>query len=618
MLKVFFGLCLLSFIFICKGQKLVQCDVLIIGGGVGGTAAAIQASRNGVKVVLVEPTPWLGGMLSAAGVSATDGNHKLPSGLWAEFREQIYKVYGGAKVVETGWVSNTHFEPKVADSILKAMVANEKNITVYYGFRLSNEKIKKLKNERIGELSFINNQLSIINFQFSIVIDATELGDVMALLKVPLDVGTNVVEANKEGITAFKKNGIIQDLTYTAIVKDYGVTQIAVMPKNYTAKEFDGCCKEFCSDTTKRKKLVTAQQMLDYAKLPKKKYLLNWPNKGNDTYINIIGKNEKDGNKALEEAKETTLRYLYFLQTELGFKNLGLALDEFPTFDKLPLIPYHRESRRVKGMVRFVVNDIQQPYRNNLYKTGIAVGDYPIDHHHKKYADTNLHEIKFPAVPSYTIPLGALIPKNVDGVIVCEKGISVSNVVNGTTRLQPVVMLTGQAAGTLAALCVQQKIQPRQINIREVQQKLLDAKAYLMPYIDVPPTHPHWESIQKVGATGIVKGTGVPYKWANQTWFYPDSLMVKTKSYLKDFGVAYLGPPENIKIGLEWETVISLLTKNIKYKKVLTKEIWEELGLTNYDPNRYFTRAEFAVVLDKVLQLFEKQEIDFLGNTIFK
>ena len=121
-------------LFLCSiqlyAQKKMHTQVLIIGAGTGGTAAGIQAARLGVKTIMVEPTTWLGGMISTAGVSATDGNHKLPSGLWKEFRDKIYKVYGGAKAVETGWVSNTHFEPHVADSIFKKMAATEKNLTV--------------------------------------------------------------------------------------------------------------------------------------------------------------------------------------------------------------------------------------------------------------------------------------------------------------------------------------------------------------------------------------------------------------------------------------------------------------------------------------------------------
>ena len=132
------------------------------------------------------------------------------------------------------------------------------------------------------------------------------------------------------------------------------------------------------------------------------------------------------------------------MQTELGMKNIGLADDELD--GGMALIPYNREGRRVKGLVRMNINHIKKPYDHTLYRTGISVGDYPVDHHHARYPG-KVPEIEFPPIPAYSIPMGALIPENIDGLIVCEKGISVTNIVNGTTRLQPVVLLTGQAAG---------------------------------------------------------------------------------------------------------------------------------------------------------------------------
>ena len=113
---------------------------------------------------------------------------------------------------------------------------------------------------------------------------------------------------------------------------------------------------------------------------------------------------------------------------------------------------------------RLTARDIQEPFgsRDPLYRTGISVGDYPIDHHHKRHPEAPQHLWFFP-VPSFSVPLGALIPEHVDGLVVADKAISVSNVANGTTRLQPVVLLTGQAAGALAALAVRQGREPRAV-----------------------------------------------------------------------------------------------------------------------------------------------------------
>ena len=117
--------------------------------------------------------------------------------------------------------------------------------------------------------------------------------------------------------------------------------------------------------------------------------------------------------------------------------------------------------------------------------------------------------------------MGCLIPANINGLIIAEKGISVSNIVNGATRLQPCVLLTGQAAGILAALCADRNMEPAEADVREIQKKLLDCNAYLLPFIDVEPNDPNFKAIQRVGVTGIMQGFGVSYSWANQTWFYP-------------------------------------------------------------------------------------------------
>ena len=203
----------------------------------------------------------------------------------------------------------------------------------------------------------------------------------------------------------------------------------------------------------------------------------------------MVGLDDAARENALEAAKATTLRFVYFIQHELGFRNLGLADDEYPTKDRLPLIPYHREGRRLRGVVRFTARDIAEPFgsRDPLYRTGISVGDYPIDHHHKRNPTAPQH-LWFVPVPSFSVPLGALVPETVDGLVVADKAISVSNVANGTTRLQPVVLLTGQAAGALAALAVRQGREPRAVPVRDVQRALLAAGAFLLPYLDVPPT----------------------------------------------------------------------------------------------------------------------------------
>jgi hypothetical protein len=93
------------------------------------------------------------------------------------------------------------------------------------------------------------------------------------------------------------------------------------------------------------------------------------------------------------------------------------------------------------------------------------------------------------------MPYGCLVPETVDGLLVCEKNISVSHMANGATRLQPAVMGIGQAAGMAAALCVEQRCQPRDLSVGDLQRALLTdaiAPAALMPLYNLPPQHPDW------------------------------------------------------------------------------------------------------------------------------
>jgi hypothetical protein len=626
----------------------MHVDVLVVGGGTAGVAAGIQAARLQAKTLIVEETTWLGGMLSAAGVSATDGNHLLPSGLWGEFRARIYKYYGGPSKVATGWVSNTHFEPHVANQIWKEMASAEKSLQVLYQHQFNGTIVRN--NSHVAGARFVSlvngKQLVVYAKQ---VVDATELGDVMASAGVSFDIGMEASALTGENVQVPSSNDIIQDLTYVAILKDYGKGADCTIakPAGYDPTEFDGCCLDFYKDTTRIKPGVDCAKMITYAKLPGNKYMLNWPGHGNDIYLNLIQLTPAERSKELVKAKQQTLRYIYFLQHQLGYKNLGLADDEFPTPDRLALIPYNREGRRLKGVVRFKVQDISKPFDQPfpLYRTGIAVGDYPIDHHHRKNSAAPQH-LGFYPIPSFTIPLGSLLPQSHSGLIVAEKGISVSNVVNGTTRLQPCVLLIGQAAGALAAASIKNKVQDaRQVSVRLVQSILLQQKAYLMPYADVSIADLGFEAIQRVGASGFLRGKGQPNAWANRTWFEPDSTITVYQfiSQLPAFAilknsnpVTYNNPlsswiePSRKEGLLSLRRAIELVGEIEKALLVMNRKSssrseslsiedrvysnWVGWGLTNYQPDRPVTKRELAMVLDKIINPFSVLAVNHQGN----
>lgn len=521
MSRSFSFLTALFFMCVAVGQQNV--DILIVGGGAGGTAAGIQAARNGATVQIIERTAWLGGMLTSAGVSAIDGNHNLPSGIWGEFRQRLRDHYGGARALATGWVSHTLFEPSVGNKILKEM-ADIEGLDIQF-----NAEYKTIEKENgLWKVSYEKKGKKYFTIA-KILIDATETGELLPLVDAEFRLGMDAKEETGEAEAPEKANDILQDLTYVAILEDVskdsrirGKRGLVKKPKNYDPSTFECACKREGGEMFGA--VSDCRQMLNYGKLPNNKYMINWPNCGNDYYVDWPNLSEKEVEKELEKAKAFTQGFVYYIQNELGFDHLRLA-EEFPTKDGFPMIPYHREGRRVKGKVFLTVDHLERPYDFTLYRTGVAVGDYPIDHHHDKNEAAPKIDFINIQVPSYNVPMGVLIPEKVENFLVADKNISVSNIVNGATRLQPVVLGIGQAAGALAATAIENGQGTSTVSVRAVQSKLLRANAYLMPFIDVSPDDKAFAPMQRIGATGILKGYGVPYKWANETWFYPQRIV---------------------------------------------------------------------------------------------
>jgi hypothetical protein len=605
--SIFFSLFLTS----CTEKN--SYDVLIVGGGASGSMAGIQSARMGAGTLIVEEGPWLGGMLTSAGVSAIDGNYNLHSGLWEEFRQKLYDYYGGADSVKTGWVSNVLFEPSVGEKLIREMAMNEPNLDLVFNTKL--DTLEKTDNGWLLQLDGPDGKMTV---EASVVIDGTELGDVAKMAGIPYDIGMDSRYETGEDIAAEESNDIVQDMTYVAVLQDFGkgADKTIERPENYDPTPFFCTCRGVCDPDTISRTLWPCDEMMEYGKLPNDKYMINWPIYGNDYYLNVIEMAPEEREEAFQEAKWFTRCYIYYLQTELGFKHLGIAEDEFPTEDGFPLIPYHRESRRIKGKVRFTVNDLARPFDQEwpLYRTGIAVGDYPIDHHHAAYPDqSKVPDLHFYPVPSYPLPLGTLIPKSTEDFIVAEKSISVTNIVNGTTRLQPVCILIGQAAGTLAALAVKNDVTPSEVPVRHVQSHLLKAGAYLMPYSDVTPEDAFWKDVQKTGATGIIRGEGKNIGWTNVTLFHPDSVMTAEalKIGLNDFvpEMDYtfknetLSVEEGISIAYELAEYLGKETVGNDHLKT-GQNIWKEMGFGTFNPEADLTRSQMAVLLSRIADPF--------------
>ena len=236
--------------------------------------------------------------------------------------------------------------------------------------------------------------------------------------------------------------------------------------------------------------------------------------------------------EADREAMAKTLCFLFYMQNELGmadwsvddrqgyggwFGNDWREWDEMPDdFEPIlrhfPPFPYIRESRRIAGVetmtVKDVIRDMKLGRTLETKSNAIALGEYPTDIHglrDKELLDRDFDEDAAIIPPDtewkgglFQIPIGALIPEKVDGLLAAEKNISVSRIVNGSTRLQPVTMLTGQAAGALAAVSVREGVRPRDVRAIDVQSLLLDARDRLSLYSfdDVPLDSVWWKGVE--------------------------------------------------------------------------------------------------------------------------
>ncbi len=541
----------------CGGTEAFY-DVAIVGGGAGGTTAGIQAARSGASTLIVERTPWLGGMLTSAGVSAIDGNYRLRGGLFGEFCDSLAGRYGGYDALKTGWVSNVLFEPKVGAEIFMNMSAPLESLTI-----AMETNCVSVKRSRKGWRLVLDGPDGRRIVNAKVLVDGTELGDIARMCGVPCN-STQV-----DTIAA------VQDLTYVVTVQDFGPDSDRTIPCP------DGYDPGLYSDCLSRGHSVG--QMLSYGALPGGKMMLNWPISGNDCYVKDITRMLPSGRAAaIDSAKRIALGYLYYIQTELGQKNIGIAEGEYPTDDGLPMIPYYRDSRRIEGEVTFTLADIDRPYSKELYRTAVAVGDYPVDHHHYRNPDwRDLPQLEFHPVPSFSVPLGVMVPKDVEGLLVIEKAVSVTCVANGATRLQPVVMEIGQAAGIAAAVAARRAggAQPclREVSVREVQEGILAAGGYLMPYLDITPDDPRFAAVQRIGATGIMRGDGRSVGWSNETWFRIDDPVREDEIFLDDY---YPG------------------------------ESLSDLGLPSLDS---LTRGDFAVIIDSLLHPFESRQVTLTG-----
>jgi hypothetical protein len=312
---------------------------------------------------------------------------------------------------------------------------------------------------------------------------------------------------------------------------------------------------------------------------------------------------------------------VYYLQTELGYKNLGLD-DQFGTPDHLPYAPYIREDRRAKGVIRMIIDDIYKPYdrESKLYRTSIGVADaVPV----QNYSEADAPKLSYPPFPAYSIPMGAVVVKDQDNLLVTEKAISVTHLVNASTYYPSVQMTLGQGVGTVAAYCAFFKTTTKHLTVRIIQGELLDYKGYLLPFTDISQKDPHFRAVQQICATGLLKGVQKVNGNQAEVHFEPNG-MVNTdevKPILNElYTRAFLWfnrekPGEKITLGNLLSMISDYTLTDPKTLENIIGKAWKtQLKLPgDLDVKRPATRLEFAVLANKYLNPFAKT-VDLSGK----
>ena len=524
-------------------------DVVIAGAGTGGCAAAIQASSMGMRVLLVESSSSIGGQAIAAGVCTMDDLSLQESGIYLEFMNRIRDYYSrrGKSIGTCYWDSiSKAFEPHVGAKILRDMLTANANSP---DILLKSEIIAvNVQASRVNSV-LVKTPNELRNITCKILIDATEYGDILPLTGAEYRAGNASPDAMIQNITwvaILRKypDGIPENLRPKKSLPNYDFAKWnyenyltrdgadfsgypITLPVNFvTYNAYRGLPDSFSTGNYDSDSQTRSEIMKTCVNLGNEfpgKYL--WRGRMGLPVAYLEDRNLRA--RIERDALIQTLHFVYYIQNELHenwsvetneYHDLPHAAEDLPPewqeiARHMPPIPYVRESRRI---IAEHVLTTQELFENSLsYRDGnkndeiqdaIAIGCYAFDLHG---GNTDLdmeadlgerveYAISHKPRGNFQVPLSILIPKKIDGLIAAEKNLSMSRLAAGALRLQPITMMTGQAAGALAALSVMNAKQPREISALQVQRELLDSGVdlSLCMYSDVPKSHRYYTSIQ--------------------------------------------------------------------------------------------------------------------------
>lgn len=503
-----------------KVLKELQTQILIVGGGVGGCACALAACSAGLEVILTEETDWIGGQFTSQATPPDEHGWIESFGCtrsYRQFRERVREFYRRNYPLTTeakanpilnpgdGWVSPLCAEPKVFLAVLQNILGEfvEKgNLrilteTVPVSAETNGDKVKNVSlfDKRVGKEFCVSAPYFV---------DATELSDLLPLTDTEFVKGSESQSktgepsakktANPENVQAFSMcfamshhegedhtiekpqnyefwRDFVPDITPIwsgKLLSLTGLSPRTLEPVHYNFQPNNELNKAFAGLWTYRRILhkenfaeTAFDSDITLVNYPQIDYLLGDLCNTENFHHREAGTQRL---KLINDAKQQSLSFLYFMQVELGFKGLKLRPDVVGTKDGLAKSPYIRESRRIKAEFTILEQHVSAKCRPNQilaehFHDSVGVGFYRIDLHPTVGGDNYVDVESLP----FQIPLGALIPQETENLLPGCKNIGTTHITNGCYRLHPIEWNIGEAVGNLLAYCFSKKLEPKQV-----------------------------------------------------------------------------------------------------------------------------------------------------------
>ena len=452
-------------------MKQLHFDVAVIGGGPAGTVAAIASARQGAKTILIEQHAYLGGAMTAAGTGPQmtfhAGEKQVVLGIPEEMtQEMIRRGFCSGHVPDgVGFCSSTTaFDPEGMKIVWEDM-AMESGVTLLYHAVFTGCEVKD------GAITSaqIFTKGGFYQLNAKVFIDASADADVAHYAGVPTTFGRESDNLAQPMTLNFHVYGVDRDKLCDYVENNlddmFRLTPRKIRPlKRY---DISGAFSKINAAKEAGEFVYNKNRdtVLCFETSNDGEYVVNMTRISMKSAVDAFDLTEAEilGRKQVQETFHFLKKYIP------GFENCKLAYSG-------PNIGV-RESRKINGVYKLTVDDLTG---NVMFPDAVAMGGYPIDVHSPDGNNT-IHKFLKPG-SWYSIPYRSLITNEIDNLIVAGRCISATQEACSSTRLTPIVMALGQAAGTAAAQSVRTGEKANALNTDVLREQLKKDGAFLEEY----------------------------------------------------------------------------------------------------------------------------------------